>query len=307
MKNPFDTPILVIAFNRPAKLEVLLRRLKELGCKNLYFAVDGPRLSRLNDEFAVDSVKKVIASEFNPPPERVLFQETNLGAKVAPPLGISWFFEQVAEGVILEDDCIPGDSFFPFMAWALETYRDVDPVMLISGFNRFDSLPWDESFHFIKTAMIWGWGTWSRAWRHYDPNFDKWSVPAVRRSFRAWAGSFPVFDFWRESIRLVSSGASWNWDIAWCWALFSRHGLCVMPRVSLIQNIGFGSDSTNTITGEDGDSRFQIRPRELREPFMAPRSLEPDLGLQRRFDKAEFWRADDTLASRIKRLIKRLL
>jgi len=264
-------------------------------------------MGRPEDASKVAQVKEVIRDECGPSEERCLYQSTNLGIRHGPPTAISWFFDQVDEGIILEDDCIPGEGFFSFVQWALDTYRDNERVKLVSGFNRFSPCPWPESCRFVKTSMIWGWASWRRAWTGYDSEMRSWDDPAVRRNFRRWAGSFPVYDAWRTSIEWVRIGKLVTWDVAWCWAVFQDQGLAVMPRVSLIRNIGFGLDSTNTF---GGDERAQVIPGRLAQPFVTPRKVAPDLHFQRRLDKKEFWRADDTLAGRLRifaRAVKRSL
>lgn len=297
------TPVLVIAFNRAETLAVLLEVLKSQGAKNVFFAVDGPRPTRQEDEGKVQQVKQLIAETFAPDPAHCLFQTANLGIRKGPPAAISWFFEQVEEGIILEDDCIPGTDFFPFVEWALETYRNEDRVKLISGFNRYSPVEWPESFRFVKTAMIWGWASWRRAWRQFDPDMLTFDDPLVQRRFRRWAGSFPVYDYWRITVNWVRMGKLVTWDVAWCWAVFHAEGLGIQPRVSLIRNIGFGSDSTNT---QSGDARAGVVVGQLAAPYRSPARIEPDLPFQRRLDRAEFWRTDDTLLGRARALLKSL-
>lgn len=301
-----NTPILVIAFNRPGTLKVLLERLKRLGATNLYFAVDGPRTTRESDVANIAAVRSLINELFSPLAGRCLFQATNLGIRRGPPTAISWFFDQVDEGVILEDDCIPGEDFLPFAAWALETYRNDNQVMVVSGFNRFGSSPWNESHHFIKTAYIWGWASWRRAWRKYDPTFSGWSTKLDQRRLAQWLGAFPVRDFWREAVRMVKSEELITWDVAWCWTVLNLRGLAVMPRVSLIQNIGFGADATNTAGSGPPEARAFIVASPLPAPYSRPKVLAPDLRFQRSLDKAEFWRTKDTIVERLKSVVSSL-
>jgi len=301
-----NTPVLVIAFNRPETLKVLLERLKAARATQVYFAVDGPRAHRESDAPNVAAVKELIRTTFDPPAERCLFQPNNLGIRWAPPRAISWFFDQVEEGVILEDDCIPGDSFFPFVSWALEHYRHEERVMLISGFNRFGDSGWDQSFHFIKTAYIWGWASWRRAWKQYDPEMSRGGGLAARWRWRQWLGPLPVRDFWATSINDVLTGKLVTWDVAWCWTLLQKQGLAIMPRVSLIQNIGFGADATNTAAGGPVDPRSLIRPGRVEVPYKAPGRVTPDLVFQRSLDKAEFWRDQRTWKNRFIGTLKRI-
>lgn len=115
-ESDLNLPVLVIAFNRPETLAVLLGALRQAGATNVYFAVDGPRAGRPDDQARVAAVKALIQNEFAPAPDHCLFQPANRGIRWAPPAAISWFFSQVEEGAILEDDCIPGEDFFPLSA-----------------------------------------------------------------------------------------------------------------------------------------------------------------------------------------------
>lgn len=302
-----NVPVLVIAFNRRSTLQVLLDRLLSVGAFDVYFAIDGPRPGRLDDIEKVDAVKCAIREAFNPDDTHLLIQSENLGIRKGPPAAISWFFSLVESGIILEDDCIPGDDFFPFSQWALERYKSDDRVKMIAGFNRFGRIPSSRSFRFIKSAMIWGWATWRRAWSDYDADFIRWRTTEDRRSLDLWLGPFPVRDFWREAVDMVSRGQLVTWDVAWCWTIFNLRGLVIMPAVSLIQNIGFGADATNTSSGGIVDERSFIRPGSLPSPYREPRSTKPDTYLQRRIDRKEFWRSDDLLVTYFKRRFRSFL
>jgi hypothetical protein len=300
-----SVPVLIIAFNRPSTLRVLLDRLAELGVREVYFAVDGPRSHRPEDFAKVQEVKALIDERFHPAKDHCLFQERNLGIRWAPPAAISWFFSKVEAGVILEDDCIPGESFFPFVQWALEKYEPVDQVKLVAGFNRFGESPFPESHRFIKTAYIWGWATWRRAWKDYDPYMARWTELDQRRKLDRWLGAFPVRDFWRETRDMVLRNSLVTWDVAWCWTVYNQRGLTVFPRVSLIQNIGFGEDATNT-GGGASDPRSLIRAKSLPLPFVAPLRLAPDLKIQSQIDREEFWRPHDLVRNQWDRFLRRI-
>lgn len=176
-------------------------------------------------------------------------------------------------------------------------------MKLVAGFNRFGALPWAESFRFIQSAMIWGWATWRRAWADYDPEFRRWCAPGDTRRFNRWLGPFPVRDSWKHAVQNVERGTLVTWDVAWCWTVFHLRGLCVYPRVSLVQNLGNGPDATNT--GGSQDPRFRVRPQALTPPYVEPRRLAPDRRLQQRINRLEFWRTDDTWGDRLKRWVRR--
>lgn len=300
-------PVLVIAFNRVSTLKVLLNRLQSVGATELYFAVDGPRSNKDNDVEKIASVIQTIRDTFNPDDTHFLIQVHNLGIRKGPPTAISWFFSQVEAGIILEDDCIPGDDFFAFVSWALERYRNVDKIKMIAGFNRFGSIKGPYSYYFIKTAMIWGWATWRRAWVEYDADFVRWRSVKDKKRLDHWLGLFPVRDFWREAVAMVDRGQLVTWDTAWCWTIFNQQGLVIIPSTSLIQNIGFGEDATNTASGWGVDERSLVLPGKLLIPYREPKKIKPDNRLQRRLDRKEFWRTDDLVSYRLRKCIRRII
>ncbi|HSP63875.1 MAG TPA: hypothetical protein VLQ90_12890, partial [Pyrinomonadaceae bacterium] len=103
--------------------------------------------------------------------------------------GIDWVFEQVEEAIILEDDCLPHPSFFRFCEELLERYRDDERVAAIGGSNLLPEWSKDtQSYHFSLLGGIWGWASWRRAWRYYDPEIRSW--PQVLRT-HVIEGLFP--------------------------------------------------------------------------------------------------------------------
>ena len=102
-----------------------------------------------------------------------LYQPENLGCKRGVGAAIDWFLAYEESGIILEDDCLPTADFFPFCAELLERYRDAPEVMMIGGHNPLGR--WDAregSYLFSRTAPIWGWATWRRAWAAVRPGDD---------------------------------------------------------------------------------------------------------------------------------------
>ena len=94
--------------------------------------------------------------------------------------GIDWFFENVEQGIILEDDCLPSQSFFWFCKELLNKYKDNEKVMHIAGDNfQSDKKRGNGDYYFSVYNHCWGWATWKRSWGHFDvkmktfPKFKK--------------------------------------------------------------------------------------------------------------------------------------
>lgn len=173
----FETPILLIVFNRPDKTLKLINALKEVQPKNIFVSADGPREKVENDKYLCSEVRKIIDTIPWNCNLKTKFNDKNLSCKKNVIESIEWFFEHNEQGIILEDDCIPAKSFFSFCEKLLEKYQDYPNIMQINGFNGgleyLDSN--NASYFFSKFNTTWGWATWRRAWKKFDDGFSDYS------------------------------------------------------------------------------------------------------------------------------------
>jgi len=200
---------------------------------------------------------------------RTNFSDTNLGCKKRMSSGLSWVFDQCGEAIILEDDCVPGASFFQFCDELLERYRFDERVMMITGDNLSpDPLPNGYSYCFSRTLYCWGWASWRRAWRHYDLEMKLW--PTVRDT--DWLSALlwdPAREsYWKRIFDMAHAGSIDTWDYQWVLACWLQSGLTVVPARNLVTNIGFGSTATHTTETEHPFSRIPVV--ELPHPLVHP-------------------------------------
>ena len=128
-------PVLFLIFNRPETTIQVFSAIKKAQPNRLYIAADGPR-SEYPDEENHCKIARTIATNVDWDCEvKTLFRDQNLGCRLAVSQAIDWFFEQEPEGIILEDDCLPDQSFFWFCNELLERYRDDTRIMHIGGTN----------------------------------------------------------------------------------------------------------------------------------------------------------------------------
>lgn len=112
--KPLKTPILIVAFNRPDKVQKVFNRVREVQPTQLFLSVDGARTHKANEAEKVKAVHDIIKQVDWECELKTLFRTKNLGCRMGVSSGIDWFFEQVESGIILEDDCVPDVSFFFF-------------------------------------------------------------------------------------------------------------------------------------------------------------------------------------------------
>jgi hypothetical protein len=204
-----------------------------------------------------------------------LLRERNLGCRRAVSSAITWFFDNVEEGIVLEDDCVPHPTFFRFCAELLDRYRDDERVVGIGGNNfRGTRAAAGESYTFSAYNQTWGWATWRRAWTHYDGTLSLW--PGLRETdwLEDFLGDRAAARFWRAVFDRDVQGQIDTWDFAWTFACWMQHGLTVHPSVNLVSNIGFEERATHT--RNPASSLADVPAGAMEFPLIHPRALLRD-------------------------------
>jgi hypothetical protein len=245
--GPLIMPVLFMIFNRPDTTQQVFNAIRQAKPKQLFVAADGPREDKEGEKEKCIQARKIIEQVDWDCEVKTLFRDKNLGCKIAVSSAIDWFFENVEEGIILEDDCLPSQSFFWFCQELLKYYQNDTRVMHVSGDNfQFGKIRGEGSYYFSKYAHVWGWATWRRAWKHYDVNM---------KNFEDFLKSNQIINifkikqqqkYWMNVFQRVYDGKIDTWDYIWVFFCFINNGLCIMPNINLVSNIGFGIESTHT-------------------------------------------------------------
>jgi len=245
-------PLLLVAWRRPHTLRQVINAIRPVAPTRLYVACDGPNPQRPGEAEKVAATRAVIEHEIDWPCQiERLYSDVNQGCHLGVSRAITWFFEQVEEGIILEDDCVPHPDFFPYCSTLLERYRHDTRVWCISG-NNFQNGQWrgDGSYYFSRYNHCWGWASWRRCWQHYDADLSQW--PALRESGRLdtvfedplertyWSG------IWQ---RRLDTGEPDTWDYQWTFTCLANSSLTALPNRNLVSNVGFGEDASHTTGG----------------------------------------------------------
>jgi hypothetical protein len=277
-------PILLIVFNRPATTRRVLDRIAQARPVKLLVVADGPRRGRAGEEAVCREVRDIVSSVDWPCEVLTNFSACNLGCGQRIVTGLDWAFSLVEEAIILEDDCLPDASFFPFCQELLERYRGDARIAAISGTNlveRHVNVTCD--YYFSRLGGIWGWATWRSQWQGYDRYLRSW--PDLRRS-RALAEMFDRpkdIAFWTRIFDAMFEGRGPDtWDYQWVYTNLFGNKLTVVPRVNLIMNIGFGTGATNT---GNADARLMPTLKAIKFPLKHPSAIIPSRSLDHHFQK----------------------
>lgn len=240
-------PILMLAFNRPNLTRQVFDAVKKYKPVKLYIAADGAR-KHIVEDFQKCVQTRAIFSEIDWECEVFyLFREENLGCGKAVSTAITWFFDNEEEGVILEDDCLPDESFFTYCKSLLNFHRHNHQVMHIGGSNFQSGKKFgDASYYYSSIPHVWGWATWRRAWKKYDFNLSDLNYFLNNNIIEKYVGKGKINDFWLEVFCKMNQKKIDTWDYQWQYTIWNNNGLSIIPQVNLIKNIGFGADATHT-------------------------------------------------------------
>ena len=296
-------PVLIIAFNRPTCLERLITALRDVKPTKVYFACDGPRVGVEDEEELVAAVRRTIDLIDWPCRIEKKIGDVNLGCKAGVASAIDWLFDNEEEGIILEDDCIPGRDFFEFCEQMLARYRNVEQVFAITG-NNFQNgwLPADSTYYYSKYMHVWGWATWRRAWHSYDG--DLTFLPELL-SDAEWVSLHPnqkERTYWEKILQRVRRNEIDTWDYSWAASIWWSKGLVVTPQVNLVSNIGFGADATHTVSKDSAFANMSVGS--MRE-YKAPR-LQQASEVADEYVFATMFNSKRSLSIRIFRWLKSL-
>ena len=242
----FEVPVLLLGFNRPEECRQVILSLREIGAKKVYFSVDGARLNSDSDIPKVEMVRQ-LRKLFDWECElHVRFLNENLGCKLAISSGVSWFFENVDQGIVLEDDCLPNRDFYYFCERMLDKYRFDDEVMHISGTSYLPSdIDYGNNHYFSALHDVWGWATWKRAWNYFSIDLEYSDKKSEKTLLKNYFGSKKVANWFHRYLEDSKSPTCTLWSTYWSYTLITRNALCVAPVVNLVRNIGFESKATH--------------------------------------------------------------
>ncbi len=251
---PLTTPILFMIFSRPETTALVFEVIRNARPTRLFVAADGPRSNILGESAKCDEAKRIIEGIDWECELHTLYRTQNLGLGQAISSAITWFFEHVEEGIILEDDCLPSPSFFTYCTALLDRYRYDTRVMEIGG-NNFENTtdqPDVYSYRFSNLTYIWGWATWRRAWKLFDFKMNHYPEVSSKEYLNGTFGSIYERDYYTyvfEKMLLGDSRISSRtiWSYQWQFACKINSGLIIVPNCNLIKNLGFGEFATNTL------------------------------------------------------------
>lgn len=270
-------PVLLLAFNRPEVTFKTFERIRAYQPTQFFIAVDGPRVDQPAEKELCAQVRSVVDRVDWPCEVKTLFRDKNLGVVQGVITGITWFFEQVESGVILEDDCVAEITFFDYCAELLARYASHTQIKHISGSQfKTENSKVPHSYYFSRIPACWGWATWRRAWAEFDFNLVKNTDEETHlRVLKSAVGNRDYhFNFWQNMFNYHREGRDNIWDYRWTYCIWYHNGIVISPAVNMISNIGFGADATTTKGKNELRNTIAALPTQALDTLVHPEKIE---------------------------------
>lgn len=268
----FGTPVLLIMFNRPDLTQRVFDQIRKVKPQFLFIAADGPRPNVPGDIEKCAATREIVRQIDWNCELKTLFREHNRGCGYGPAEAITWFFDHAEHGIVLEDDCLPDQSFFFFCSELLLKYKDDERISMIGGMNPVGNWKFTRSSYlFSKIGFSWGWASWRRAWKYFDYTASVWREKDAMKRVETFLGHrsyyrhfVSEFDMYFQEVR------DDVWDFQWLLSRLVMGGYTILPRENLISNIGYGKNATHTF--DPNTSMANVPARSIGFPLRAPGS-----------------------------------
>lgn len=297
-ESNLDVPVAIIFFVRPDSLKKVFEKVKKARPAKLFLIQDGARINNKEDEHLVQKCREIVEDIDWDCTIYRNYSESNLGCGRRPYSGISWVFEHVDRAIILEDDCIPADSFFNFCTEMLDKYENDSRVGIISGLNHFGEYDFGGySYGFVKSAGIWGWATWKDRWMKYgyndflmskvenkyiikNINLDITPKFAAKQRIKTWIKA-------KHDLDIDPSKVSY-WDHQWSFIRHINSWVSIVPKYNQITNVGIGNGSTHSANSikllpKKIANFFFMDTKDIQFPLKHPEFIIPNREYDRKY------------------------
>ncbi len=255
-------PIALFVYNRPwhARQTVeALQRNSLAGQSDLFIFSDAPK--RPDAAEAVRQVRDYIRTISGFKSLQIIERPHNFGLAKSIIEGATCLSEQFGRFIVLEDDIVTSPHFLAYMNDALERYADDERVISIHAYVYPVARALPEAF-FLPGADCWGWASWRRGWKLFNPD-GQFLLDELRR--RKLTGAFDFNGAYPYSKMLEGQikGTNDSWAVRWYASAFLAGKLTLYPGRSLVNNIGNDSSGTHCGDSHSFDAALSKTPIDL--------------------------------------------
>ena len=247
-KWEIDVNVLIIFFIRDEVLKETFEAVRKARPRRLLLWQDGARDNRPDDVERINKCRQIVENIDWDCEVYKNYQTRNWGCDPSTFYSHKWAFSLVDKCIVLEDDCVPSQSFFPFCKELLDRYEYDTRINRICGMCQvdvFDNYPYD--YTFASFGSVWGWATWKRVADLWDENYSFLDDAYMMKLFLEREGE-KGDEAYLELTKSFRNADVAHWEQIQTFARVLNSQLCIIPTTNLIHNNGLGEDSTHSKT-----------------------------------------------------------
>jgi hypothetical protein len=271
-------PIALFVYNRPEHTRRTLAYLQKnllADESRLFIFSDGPKTEA--DKAKVEEVRQLVKESIGFKSVKLFERDENLGLANSVISGVTKLVNEYDKVIVFEDDLLSSPYTLQYFNEALNHYVNDIEVMHIGAYI-YDlpdkKLP--QTF-FYRAATSWGWATWARAWKYFEPDIDKLIGEFDKQKIHQFSIESNM-NFWKQ-MEQFKSGKNNSWAIRWYASIFLKNGLTLNPSHSLVHNIGHDGSGVHS----QNEKIYQVQiaqkpvtdfPKELKENQQAYQAIK---------------------------------
>lgn len=262
-------PIALFVYNRPEHTRRTLSYLQKnllADESRLFVFSDGPKSEA--DKIKVEQVRQLVKEASGFKSVKIEERKENLGLANSIIAGVTKLVNEYDKVIVFEDDLLSSPYTLQYFNESLNRYANEEKVMHVGAYMyNLPNKKLPQTF-FYRAATSWGWATWARAWKDFEPDVDK----LINQFDKQKIHQFSIegnMNFWKQ-IEQFKAGKNNSWAIRWYASIFLKNGLTLNPSHSLVHNIGHdgsGVHSNNEKTYQVQIARKPVTefPSEIKE------------------------------------------
>lgn len=291
-------PLIITAFTRPDLLAPVLEAIDQqvLQPREIIAYIDGARNEA--DEILIQQCVDILEA-FNRPERSIQIRRyaENLGCDQNVIRSFTEVLSTHEYLIYIEDDDLPNPWCYDRLCRLLSAYKHHPKVFSVTAYSSLgiaeDLIETD--FFTSHRVFSWGFGIWADRWLEmnlagksgqYNPFGQFYKIPAKTETKMTL-----INQFWLEKNHKT------DWVITMTLFALSQGKVHIVPKHSLVKNIGFGHEQSETYRGKEqswvncrysAQAKLNSLPRTL-QPYDAVEKLLTGVELAQYFDRKKIW------------------
>ena len=253
-------PIALFVYNRPEHTRRTITYLQKNSLADesrLFIFSDAAKTEE--DKTKVEQVRQLAKEVTGFKSVKVIERKKNLGLANSVIGGVTQLVNEYGKVIVFEDDLLSSPYALQYFNESLTRYTDEEKVMHIGAYMyKLADKNLRQTF-FFRVATSWGWATWARAWRDFEPDVDVLLKQFDKKKIEKFSIE-GTMNFWKQ-LEGFKAGKNDSWAIRWYASIFLKGGLTLNPSTSLVNNIG--NDGSGIHSNKENMYHVRITQKEV--------------------------------------------